>query len=191
MTNFLPQRNSLFEGRMAPVRFSLLVMLSVGLLACGRMGPPKPPEDFAPAPVVGPVLSGTVDGFVLSWSLPEVDADADETDLPPPLAGFSILKAELKTGEEPKYDDLVELELKTPEEKTFSFTDSEVKPGKTYQYQILPANAEGVLGEATVSLKGTYLGENSRIELIPEKSKRPEKRTTQDDDLDDDTAERR
>jgi hypothetical protein len=166
------------------LRNAIFFGLVLSVVSCGRKGPPKPPEDFAPKPVVNPLLQGSVDGVVLSWTVPEVDPEADEEDEIPPLAGFVIQKGDVQAGIEPEYEELVELGLKGPEETNYTFTDTKVEPGKTYIYQIRPVNSEGVSGEATVSLRATFIGENSKIELIPEKSKRPEPKIQREDDDD-------
>lgn len=189
MTTFNLFRNALFQG-------TCLTLLLFVLPGCGRKGPPKPPEDFAPKPVVSPTIAGTVDGIVISWTAPEPEEESDEEEPNPPLEHFSLQKGLVEVGERVRLEEVAVVPLrassaapvdpaKAAAEKLYSYTDSEVEPGKTYQYQVLPVNVDGVEGEATVNMRATFLGENSRIEMSEEKSKRPDRKLAKDRDDDD------
>jgi predicted small lipoprotein YifL len=157
------------------MRITLIVLSVAFLAACGRKGPPRPPEDFAPKPVLSPAISGSTAGAILSWSAPETEEDEEDPSYIP-LAGFEIHRAPYKASKKLNYEEIKRISLnQNRDEKSYSFTDTAVEPGKIYLYQIKPFNEDNVAGEATVSLRITFLGENSQTELVPEKSKRIER----------------
>jgi predicted small lipoprotein YifL len=145
------------------------ILVSVG---CGRKGPPKPPEDFAPEPVLNLSVEGSVSGVKLSWETPPVDPDKDEEDLKS-LDGFVVERSLYSKEGDDDFDDIGRIYLKKDATDTkFSFNDPNVEPGKIYNYQVRPFNVDQVNGEPGQTLRVTYLGENSRVERIILESER-------------------
>lgn len=154
--------------------FSLLLIilaLSVAANGCGRKGPPKPPEDFAPSPVLNLNVDGSVNGIKLSWEAPPTDPDKDEEDLKA-LSGFIVEKCLYSKDGDDDFQEISEIKIKEAAETKFSFTDTKVEPGKIYNYQVRPFNLDQVNGEPGQTLRVTYLGENSRVERIILESER-------------------
>lgn len=161
----------------------IFIITLIALIACGRKGAPKPPEDFAPEPVKNVNAIGSVDGIAITWEAPDIDPDADEDKIIP-LAGFVVQRADFSRDRDPTYEVIKEIPLNSPDDKTFSYTDSKVEPGKIYNYQVLPFNTDEANGEPGFTVRVTFLGENSRIERVIEGSKRPDKKKLNaDEDL--------
>ena len=183
---------SLSDSIFLALAFSMLVLVAIG---CGRKNSPKPPEDFAPDPVLNFNIVGNVNGVLLSWEAAAVDPDKDDEDVKE-LGGFSIQKSPYSKNDDTDFD---EIGVVTPDQGvavaatptpaaaataapvgapvadntvSYSFLDKDVKPGMIYNYQVLPKNTDGVKGEAGQTLRATFLGENSRIERITLESKR-------------------
>ncbi|MCB0346309.1 MAG: hypothetical protein KDD66_14415 [Bdellovibrionales bacterium] len=149
-----------------------IVLLLAGALACGRMGPPRPPEDFAPAALKAFEVRGTVGGVVLRWNAPESTAAGDPLE---DLLGFSVKRSSFEVGESPDYDELVFVEFNSEEPaaepenvktaKLFEYNDKAVEPGKVYDYLVVPVNERGVEGEIPGKARVTFIGQSSIIEL--------------------------
>jgi len=145
--------------------FLILASCLLTLSACGRKGPPKPPEDFAPNPVLNLNVEGSTSGVKLTWETPPIDPDKDEEDLKA-LAGFVINRSPYSKEGKDNFDQIGKLEVKLATDTKFSFIDEKVEPGKIYNYQVRPFNVDRVNGEPGQTLRVTYLGENSRVERI-------------------------
>jgi hypothetical protein len=144
----------------------LLVFLGVfAVISCGRKGPPKPPEDFAPSPVLNLNVEGTVSGVSLTWEAPPVDPDKDEEDLKD-LRGFIVQRSPYTKENDAEFDQLGSMQVTDPTQTKFSFVDKSPEPGKIYNYQVLPYNVDRVNGEPGQTLRVTFLGESSRVERI-------------------------
>ncbi len=172
-----------------PNRTTLRTLLFIVVLlgGCGRKGPPKPPEDFAPLPVKNLNVQASVDGVNLTWEAPLPDPDMKEEDLVP-LAGFIFQRSEFSREGSSDFEVLQELKVKLsdqpiaqaavqaagqpPVQAIYKVTDTKVLPGRIYDYQVLTFNSEGGKGEPGQSVRVTFLGENSRIERIAVESTR-------------------
>jgi hypothetical protein len=145
----------------------LLMIFAVFFAAtgCGRKGPPKPPEDFAPNPVLNLNIEGSVSGIKLSWEAPPTDPDKDEEDLKA-LKGFVVEKCLYSKDGEDDFQEIGEIQIKLATDTKFTFIDTKVEPGKIYNYQVRPFNVDQVNGEPGQTLRVTYLGQNSRVERI-------------------------
>lgn len=140
------------------------------LVSCGKKAPPRPPEALAPSPVKFLTASATVDGVTLFWQSPSTTASGDPLE---DLHGFVIERSEHEKGEEPDFDTLVELALPETSEpskegteasKRFSYKDTSVKAGKSYEYSVVGVNEDGVEGAALSTIRVTFIGESSVIE---------------------------
>ncbi len=149
----------------------LLALLLAAAAGCGRMGPPRPPEDFAPAALAAFEVRGTVSGVVLRWNAPEQTAAGDPLE---DLKGFSVQRSLHTAGESPDYTEIIfvdysgGLEAAEGEErpdKLFEYSDTLVEPGKSYDYLVVPVNTHGVEGEIPGRARVTFIGQSSIIEM--------------------------
>ena len=79
---------------------TLFVLLS--LTACGKYGPPLPPERLAPKPVQQLVVKGGAEGVKISWDAPERDIRGKALQS---LDGFRVYRAQFAPGFTTKIDD--------------------------------------------------------------------------------------
>ena len=147
-----------------PLLLTILVLI-IAVSGCGRKGPPKPPEDFAPNPVLNLNVEGSVTGIKLSWEAPPADPDKDEEDLKA-LSGFVVEKCLYSKEGDDDFQEIGEIKIQVATETKFTFNDTKVEPGKIYNYQVRPFNVDQVNGEPGQTLRVTYLGQNSRVERI-------------------------
>lgn len=174
----------------------LAVLFLLSLSACGREGPTRPPQDFAPRAVEQLKVSGGVDGVRFTWNSPTSDRRGKSLES---LDGYQLLRAELSADQELRLDDLefnqltflpdqsVATLLSAREEarnkgqltrhvkvdpalSQFSFTDQNVRPGQVYFYRILPTNQGGIEGEAKNLVRVVYRGEASEVALLSQES---------------------
>lgn len=144
----------------------LLVLVVLLALGCGRRGDPRPPEEFAPAPVRNLTGRGQVEGVVLSWQTPLQTADGDEL---LDLATFVIERGDYEKGEHTSFDELAELPaLQDPQtgvrQQDYSFTDTTLTPGASYEYRVRALNGDGVSAPVAPGLRVVFTGESSTFE---------------------------
>lgn len=183
---------ALWEAGMRSVR--ILALVSV-LSACGRYRPPLPPEMLAPAAVEGLVITPAETGVAFAWTASEKDRRGKELKS---ANGYSIERKEiLNRGDEtdPKVkftqvgfvedkhiairDQLREKaraegkigrNVKSPPEYTrFTFEDTTAQRGKTYIYQIVPQNQNGVEGQVGQLAKVVFQGPQSAVVMVASK----------------------
>ncbi len=133
--------------------FFLVVVVSFA--ACGRKGPPVPPESFYPGPVLRLSANGTSEGVALNWLAPSRTQNGRTLK---DLASFSIRRR--ITDSEEDFTELSTLEAKpvAPQQlpagvaaagEEYAYLDKTVEPGTTYDYIVVPLNTqqnEGLLG---------------------------------------------
>lgn len=76
--------------RSAPLRTAIIVGLALGLLACGKKMPPRPPVEVAPRAVTGLSARLTEKAIVLVWKAPTKRRDGSPLER---LSGFRVLRA--------------------------------------------------------------------------------------------------
>lgn len=148
------------------------VSLSVLLAACGKKGPPRPPEAIAPDPIEFFEARGTVDGVQLRWQAPQRDASGEPlTD----LAGFVVQRNRYSKERSPDFEEIALIEVRpedgeeqAPSRKpvSYAYEDSDVQPGSQYEYMVLPINDDGVEGRPASVLRVTFIGEASVVETF-------------------------
>lgn len=134
----------------------LLLVLLVGLSACGRKGPVRPLLKSLPAPPPG--LSVRQEGarLLVSWSIPATNIDGSPlTD----LQGFRLYRIEFEPGREcPECRDpavpRADIDLDFPrgvirQGDRFYFWDEDVRSGSGYRYHIKGVTRQGREGEGT------------------------------------------
>lgn len=141
---------------------TLLITL---LIACGKKGPPLPPESLVPQQVSGLVAQGKPEGLVLSWDIPQKNNDGSTLD---DLAGFKLYQKKSGEGcnscpsEFPIYADI---DIEAPghsanaiiQGNKIIFSLPEMEPELSYSFKVAPYNKSGYFGEFSkvVSLKWT------------------------------------
>lgn len=180
------------------MRLGFRVLTGISLVAlvlssaCGRKGPPKPPETFAPRAVETFTLRGTVEGVALQWRAPQLQADGEVlTD----LERFRIYRADFVEEGKPDFDPLAEIPYEGPlpedeEDQKDSFKDlqkskassTEVtiveyldetpQPGRRYLYYVVPFGSGRTPGAPSQTLMVTFIGEASQVELYLNQNKK-------------------
>lgn len=160
--------------------------------ACGKYGPPLPPESLSPRPVQELTARAETDGVRFEWKAPSEDIRGKELKT---MTGYKILRKDF-TGEKDliasKYEyelvgevedthvierDRIREELRSkniPSHrakvddalKQFEFLDTAVEPGRTYLYRIVPVNQGSVEGEFDKFVKVSFKGDSSDVTLI-------------------------
>ena len=146
----------------------LLAVLCIVLfvVSCGRKGPPRPPEDFAPQQVVGFDARGDVEGVLLSWSAPTKTANGDAL---VDLAEFEIRRAIEEDGEFERPDTIATvpfIDIQKPDGSAHIFTwrDRKVTPGIRYRYDAVAVNDSGTEGTASPPLLVTFRGNSTQVQ---------------------------
>lgn len=141
-------------------------LIAVACLGCGRKGPPKPPEAYAPPPVEGLGVEGKIEGLNFTWKAPEVENSTSEID-PIVLGGFVVERVEYNREEKGELVPLAFVPLNADATvKDYTYLDKEVQPGKTYDYAIVPQSDDGNIGEPKQVLRVTFVGANSKVERL-------------------------
>lgn len=143
------------------IKYFLLTALALNV-ACGRQGPPRPPEDFAPGSVSNVRVAADVDGVTLFWQIPETTATGKElTD----LASFIVRRAVDKKEGRLSYEELATIAVDPAvKQAQYEYRDNSVTAGERYIYNIDALNKDEVAGPASESLRVFFRGSSSIIE---------------------------
>lgn len=172
---------------------SCIAALSVvSVSGCGRFMDPIAPEMVAPKSVEGLEVTAKEDGMFFLWYTPDKDRRGKELKF---IDGYSVERKEIvergdETDPDIKFFELAfipdtsievreELREKAREEgkigrrieapaelKQFSFLDPTVEKGRTYLYQIIPQNQNGVEGLIKQTIKVTFNGLESDVSTL-------------------------
>ncbi len=147
---------------------SVVFIILVLSMACGRKGPPKPPEEIAPQSVRFLEIIPTDTGLKLRFQAPLDTVGGDElTD----LAVFSVGRRALSKDSSESFLGIAELEfdikVHNPKTQWFSYEDQSVKTGGQYEYIVIAEDSSGYASKSPYILRVTYLGINSVIENLP------------------------
>ena len=144
------------------VMFTSILPFAFG--GCGKKGPPEPPELLAPSAVRQLTVTGEPDAVVLHWNVPETNASGDDlTD----LGGFYVYRSEGVKGERPDYTKIADVTLAAdPLVRDYTYRDTEVKGGRSYDYQVAPYNLDRLEGEAQRTIRANFLGESTTVETF-------------------------
>jgi predicted small lipoprotein YifL len=146
---------------------SLPFLLAASLLACGRKGPPLPPEDVVPQTISDLTAANVAEGIQLSWSRPLNCADGTRlTD----LAGFFIERA---VGTQPRtpFSRLAVLEVgdrdRFRQVKQFQHVDRDTNAETTYQYRIVSFTLDRYFSAPSnvITITRTVSGEEKHASL--------------------------
>ena len=135
---------------------ALLIALLVTLLtACGKKGPPLPPESLVPEQIGDFTAQGKTEGLVLSWDIPPKNNDGTPLN---DLAGFKLYQKKSGEGcntcpsEFPIYADI---DIEAPDYAANAiiqgnrliFTLPKMEAGLSYSFKVAPYNKSGYFGE--------------------------------------------
>lgn len=144
---------------------SICFLMSAPILSgCGRKGAPKPPEENAPLSVQFLSASGQVNAVVLKWTAPKETASGAELK---DLANFVIQRRDVVGEKTGSFEDVgvVQVDKTLPlKNRQFSFADTAVQPGRTYEYLIFGTMDDGLEGESDKILRITFRGQTSTVE---------------------------
>jgi len=165
----------------------LIFLIILCLSACGKYGSPVPPEALSPRGVQELNVTAELEGVRFNWKAPDLDLRGKELRS---MDGYRVLKIEGSNplGQEMSIraeipdnhvSELQKLKKAAMEQgkivrrvkvddqmKKFEFLDKQVTSGKTYTYQIVPVNQDGVLGEASKFVRVLFKGDQSDILMI-------------------------
>jgi hypothetical protein len=143
--------------------FVILPVLSAG---CGKEGPPKIPEEHAPAPIETISGTGRVDGLQIDWSAPELDASGDELS---GLGGFRVMKRLVVKEEKTEFVEVAVVPAKpayVPGD-SYTYLDDKVTGGKVYEYRVVAMDAEEAESLGNKTIRVNFVGENSTVQILP------------------------
>ncbi len=132
-------------------RVLLIAMMVFVLTGCGRKGPLVPPEAMAPAPIADLRVEQQGESFVISWTQP----GREEGGVPlKNLAGFRVFRREvLPPGEDCEECPTAYKLIRTVDPEylqdvvrvgnSYTFVDTGLETGKSYQYKIVAFKADG------------------------------------------------
>jgi predicted small lipoprotein YifL len=145
----------------------LPLLLAASLLACGREGPPRPPEDVVPQTISDLTATNVAAGVQLSWSRPLHYADGERmTD----LGGFIVERA-VGTEARVAFRRLTVLEVSDRDRfrqlKRFQFVDGDTAAGTTYQYRLVSSTVDRYFSAPSnvVTITRTVPGEEAHAPL--------------------------
>ncbi len=174
-------------------RLSLVLLLLVPC-ACGKYGPPLPPEALSPRAVKDLEVKASLEGVKFSWRAPESDLRGKDLRS---MDGYRIYRhtAASSQGRSPLSDAAFELAASVEDRhvlelerlqnearaagkpvhrvkvddalKRFEYLDKALKTGETAYYRIVPFNQADVEGESSQLVKVVFRAEASEITLIP------------------------
>lgn len=145
----------------------------IGLSACGKKTNPRAPEALAPSSVKFLTARATVQSVDLRWEAPSTDASGDPL---LDLSGFVVKRSLVLPDEDEDFETIAEVPLKEKsttraarsrdgsQGEAYSYSDQDVVAGKKYQYLVLGVNEDDVEGDASSSVRVTFIGESSVIE---------------------------
>ena len=150
-----------------------IILLSLLLMSCGKKSQPKPPEERAPAAVRSARIEPGSKNLKLIWQGPVETASGDEIMY---LESFQILRREIRKDSSRSYIEIADINI--PEDadpnKEYVYDDKDIELGKVYDYLIIPVNDEGIEGLPASSLRVSFLGDGSVVELLPYKDSEEE-----------------
>ena len=168
------------------------ILLAASPSGCGKYRSPVPPEMLAPKEVVTLDVTATPGQVALKWDAPDKNRQGKELEF---IDGYLIQRKEIaKRGDETNPDiEYVDLgfvkdthvdvreklrkearaqgkigrTVKAPDELMhFAYFDSTPQMGKTYLYQVVPQNQNGVDGVVKQVVKVIFKGSESDIIFI-------------------------
>lgn len=173
------------------MKYFLFVVLSLWLAACGRYGPPRPPEFFAAKKVSDISVTPAVNSITLNWRSPGQDVRGKELKS---LDGYTIYRTKqsdiqegkplkeymtkIGTVDDPNIKERERLRKEakeknqishriqiSSEKRNFKFEDANLTNGETYVYMIEPFNQGDVKGRPSQLIKVLFRGEQSDISI--------------------------
>lgn len=153
---------------MFKLRLFIYFHLILALSSCGRMGPPKPPEESAPQAVRYLELVADDASVKLRFQAPlNTVGGEDIID----LSTFYIGRRILSKDSSESFTNIAELdfnpEKNNPKSDWFEYEDQSIAIGGQYEYIVLAEDAVGYVSQSPYTLRVTFLGANSIVENLP------------------------
>lgn len=177
------------------LRCSALLLFAL-LAACGKYGPPLPPESFSPRAVKQLQVTADTGGVRFKWESPDADLRGAELRN---MDGYYVMRKALEHSEDAtdadvpfeeigRVSDTHVLEREKKRDgaraagrparridsdaalKKFEYTDSSAAAGKAYLYKVVPHNQGGVEGRVAQLVRVVFKGAASQISYIDESS---------------------
>jgi hypothetical protein len=155
------------EGRRARTLCALVLLVAASLPACGRVAPPRPPEDVAPQTISDLRATNAAEGIQLSWSRPLNYADGTRMS---DLASFTVERA-VGTEPRPAFRRLTVLEVSDRDRfrpvKHFQYVDRDTNAETTYQYRVVSSTLDRYFSAPSnvVTITRTAPGEEEHAPL--------------------------
>ena len=139
----------------------LKLALIFGLVSCGRMGPPRAPEEFAPSEVQYFNVSGKRNGVLLKWRPPgKAGGDSDAG----AVQGYYVYRWVLDKESLAPREDIGEVSH-VKDKAEYVFLDKEVVPAQAYQYAVVAYNDDSA-GVYKFIARLVYRGEVTEVSLL-------------------------
>lgn len=150
-------------------KFILVILVCIfTLTACGRKGPPKPPEESAPQPVRYLEVIPTESSVNLKFQAPLKTVGGDDII---ELSTFYIGRRGIGKDASENFQNIAELEFNVeknnPKSDWFEYNDQNVMKGSQYEYIVVAGDDAGYLSAPPYILRVTYLGASTLIENLP------------------------
>ena len=146
----------------------ILVVMLLSSFACGRKGPPKPPEEIAPQAVRFLEIQPTEKGARLRFQAPLKTVGGDEII---GLKVFTIGRRTLGRDSSERFLSIAELgfdeTIHKPKSQWFEYEDKTIATGGQYEYIVVASDDSGYVSKSPYILRVTFLGINSVIENLP------------------------
>jgi hypothetical protein len=142
-------------------RAMLLLIFWVLLAACGKKGPPIPPERLRPVSVASIQVDNVNAGVRLRWRAPRKKINNQPLEQ---LARFDLLRAQGPTreacgGPAARWERLATFSVAgEPLEALFSYLDESAVTGRWYSYRIIAVDLDGNVSDAPASLPLIFRG---------------------------------
>ncbi len=140
------------------------LFLALGVVACGKKGPPVPPGVGVPSRATDLTALGKDKSIFLSWKLPTQNIDGSRLE---DLMGFGVFRRERPLPFSPcvecpeRFEPVAEIDVEYPrgaeiQDGKVLWKDSDLKAGNEYTYFVVTYNAEKIPSAESVPLRKSW-----------------------------------
>ena len=123
---------------------------------------PEAPEDRAPKSISDFNATTTSKSIILTWKAPTQNIKGDDI---ANLESFIVKKREYKIASENDFDEVAEVHIN--KNNNYTFVDSNIQNGKTYDYLIATISDENVEGVIDNFIRVVFKSEQTTITITP------------------------